>query len=673
MENIFVEFLPPWVATSCQPAFYDKESGTVLQQTSRMYNRVNMLIRMFNKLSKQTKDEIERFENEVDERVTKFENDVNQRVTEFENSVNDTVNNFIEQFNQLRDFVDDYFDNLDVQQEINNKLDEMYQNGELADIVNVYLEPFVAEFKDFEKLENWSNITVNKLRDTSDTTTYYITEVPKVNPYGGDNIIRMGIANDDQSITTVERPTDFAKRHQSPLVTNAGIFWSNNPTPSAYGVVIKDGVILKDEPMTLTEYLELLAIKEDGTMKSYPKDTPLQTIIDDGYKDCFVIFYTIIRDGVGVDISTFEYTGVNPRNIVGVKEDGSYIFLTCDGRTKTDLGLTLQEAIDILLTYNVKFAYSLDGGGSVSTVVKQTKINRDIDGDGTVERKVATMLYLTSTNSETYSMIGEINNSRSKEASEKKITDGQLPFTTDYFSGNLFNKNASGFLVNKYIVNGVITDYNNTGDVSNDILLSGLIRIPCKTKMYVVNPGTATNDFAMLWYYDKDGEYIWSENYHDNPVFTTPANAVYCRVAVRRRNMTKYALYVGETFNDYYEPYKNLQPVVLLDEPNGVTTATLGYVGQYDKLKIYTIDDSSQQITIEVLTNTPGTTIYTNCTKNASTDTSSSIYTRRLMIVKLTGALTIDRTFATLFNPANSTMSISNEPNGFKIIRVEGY
>lgn len=52
MENIFVEFLPPWIETGLQPAFYDKESGTVLQQTARMYARVNMLIRMFNKLAK---------------------------------------------------------------------------------------------------------------------------------------------------------------------------------------------------------------------------------------------------------------------------------------------------------------------------------------------------------------------------------------------------------------------------------------------------------------------------------------------------------------------------------------------------------------------------------------------------------------------------------------------
>lgn len=117
MENIFVEFLPPWVETGLQPAFYDKESGTVLQQTARMYARVNMLIRMFNKLSKNTKDEIERFET----------------------SVNETVADYIEKFNQLHDYVQDYFDNLDVQQEINHKLDDMVEDGVLQEIIADYL------------------------------------------------------------------------------------------------------------------------------------------------------------------------------------------------------------------------------------------------------------------------------------------------------------------------------------------------------------------------------------------------------------------------------------------------------------------------------------------------------------------------------------------------------
>ena len=42
-------------------------------------------------------------------------------------------------FIELKDYVDNYFDNLDVQEEINNKLDDMAQSGELAEIIAQYL------------------------------------------------------------------------------------------------------------------------------------------------------------------------------------------------------------------------------------------------------------------------------------------------------------------------------------------------------------------------------------------------------------------------------------------------------------------------------------------------------------------------------------------------------
>ena len=43
-------------------------------------------------------------------------------------------------FLELKNYVDNYFDNLDVQAEINNKLDNMAQSGELADIIAQYVQ-----------------------------------------------------------------------------------------------------------------------------------------------------------------------------------------------------------------------------------------------------------------------------------------------------------------------------------------------------------------------------------------------------------------------------------------------------------------------------------------------------------------------------------------------------
>lgn len=50
--------------------------------------------------------------------------------------LHDDVEDYKSKFNELKSYVDSYFDNLDVQEEINAKLDEMATNGVLAEILN---------------------------------------------------------------------------------------------------------------------------------------------------------------------------------------------------------------------------------------------------------------------------------------------------------------------------------------------------------------------------------------------------------------------------------------------------------------------------------------------------------------------------------------------------------
>lgn len=107
MENIFIEFLPPWIETGLQPAFYDKESGTVLQQTARMYAKVNEVVGTVN-------------------------------------HQNEEIADYVEQFNELHDYVHDYFDNLDVQEEIDHKLDELVNNGQFQIILAQYVNPYIT-------------------------------------------------------------------------------------------------------------------------------------------------------------------------------------------------------------------------------------------------------------------------------------------------------------------------------------------------------------------------------------------------------------------------------------------------------------------------------------------------------------------------------------------------
>lgn len=62
-----------------------------------------------------------------------------QEMNKIINSVNSSgeqVEILTEAFNNLQNYVNNYFDNLDIQEEVNNKLNEMAQSGELAELIS---------------------------------------------------------------------------------------------------------------------------------------------------------------------------------------------------------------------------------------------------------------------------------------------------------------------------------------------------------------------------------------------------------------------------------------------------------------------------------------------------------------------------------------------------------
>ena len=66
------------------------------------------------------------------------------KVITSQNEVIGVANNLQDAFQQLHDYVENYFDNLDVQEEINNKLDAMVEDGTLQEIITAYIQANVA-------------------------------------------------------------------------------------------------------------------------------------------------------------------------------------------------------------------------------------------------------------------------------------------------------------------------------------------------------------------------------------------------------------------------------------------------------------------------------------------------------------------------------------------------
>lgn len=75
---------------------------------------------------------------------------------EYNENWNTWQNDINAAFNDLKEYVNTYFDNLDVQDEINNKLDEMLASGEFANILAEYASPKIKYYittDDFTALE----------------------------------------------------------------------------------------------------------------------------------------------------------------------------------------------------------------------------------------------------------------------------------------------------------------------------------------------------------------------------------------------------------------------------------------------------------------------------------------------------------------------------------------
>ena len=83
------------------------------------------------------------------------------------NELTPAVNNNADAVTELQNFVKNYFDNLDVQEEINNKLDEMVTDGTLDEIINHQI---------FDELNNRIDSTNERIDEINESTLLHVTD-----------------------------------------------------------------------------------------------------------------------------------------------------------------------------------------------------------------------------------------------------------------------------------------------------------------------------------------------------------------------------------------------------------------------------------------------------------------------------------------------------------------
>ena len=92
MLKYHIRPLPYWVLTDLQPAFYDSESGTILQQTSRVYAKLQEVLKYYNDFTREVNRYIEEFETGIIKDFECFKNCITKTMTDYIESIDMKVN-----------------------------------------------------------------------------------------------------------------------------------------------------------------------------------------------------------------------------------------------------------------------------------------------------------------------------------------------------------------------------------------------------------------------------------------------------------------------------------------------------------------------------------------------------------------------------------------------------
>jgi exopolysaccharide biosynthesis protein len=102
--------------------------------------------------------------------------------------------------------------------------------------------------------------------------------------------------------------------------------------------------------------------------------------------------WCLIKDGkIDLTGSTlFDHSkSKNPRSMIGVKADKSFILAVADGRSTISKGLTAKEQAEVMLSLQCANSCALDGGGSSEMIVNDKIVNKPSDGS---ERKIGSSI-----------------------------------------------------------------------------------------------------------------------------------------------------------------------------------------------------------------------------------------------------------------------------------------
>ena len=235
--------------------------------------------------------------------------------------------------------------------------------------------------------------------------SYYLIRIPRYSVDGRRFKPKVALTSANGTITgTKISALNFARREQPVFTMNAGLF--NTSTMVPQGQTIVAGAVKTNTPMTddmgtaiSDDECYPLCIDANGDLSApYERSVDAHQMVADGVRYAVTGWGQFIDNFVKCDSSKYNeivHAETYIRQCIGQFDNGDYFICTVNkgrnGIASNDGGMTYDQLANLLISKGVKFAYSLDGGGSCETVMGLRQINPIYEGSA--GRAVPTVIY----------------------------------------------------------------------------------------------------------------------------------------------------------------------------------------------------------------------------------------------------------------------------------------
>ena len=224
--------------------------------------------------------------------------------------------------------------------------------------------------------------------------SYVFVRIPKVTSFNKKLVPKIRLTSENGAVNGAKRSAlSYSIANSSIVVINAGLFNTKTMTPQ--GQTIIDGksitnLIMQDDMGSPIHEKECypLCIDSNGDLSApyYRTEADTAKLIAAGVVQCVTGWGKIIdnfQPCADMVENEIVHQGKYIRQSIGQFQNGDYFVCTVDmsrGTIQNEAGISYADMAQLLVDKGVKFAYSLDGGGSAETVIGTKQISPIYEG-----------------------------------------------------------------------------------------------------------------------------------------------------------------------------------------------------------------------------------------------------------------------------------------------------